>query len=79
MSPLLIFSSTVTSLLIKDGLSSALYVAWIANCWIALIMISQKRYFLGTHPRFQAMTSKSLMHRLIISYRVRDLTNHFFI
>ena len=31
-----------------------------------------------THPELQAIISKSLSHRLIISYRVRDLTNHFF-
>ena len=76
-SPLLNFSSTVPSLLMKDALSSALYVALIVNSWIVPIMISHKRYFLATHPKFQAITSKSLTYRLIIFYRVRDLTNHF--
>ena len=39
-------------------------------------MISHKRYFLATHPKLQAISSKSLMRRLITSYRVRDWTNH---
>ena len=78
LSPLPIFSSTVLSLLIKGALSSAVYVALTVNRWIVPIMISQKRYFLATHPKFRAMTSKSLMHRLIRSSRVRYLTNHFF-
>ena len=33
---------------------------------------------MASHPKFQTITSKSLTHRLTISYRVRDLTNHFF-
>ena len=78
LSPLLTFSSTVPSLLMKDALSSALYVALIVNYWILPIMISHKRYFLATHPKLQAIISKSLKHRLIISHRERDLTNHFF-
>ena len=78
LSSLLTFSSIVPSLLMKDALSSALYVALIVNCWILPIMISHKRYFLATHPKLQAIISKSLTHRLIISYRVRDLTNRFF-
>ena len=56
LSPLPIFSSTVLSLLIKGALSSAVYVALTVNRWIVLIMISQKRYFLATHPKFRAMT-----------------------
>ena len=64
LSPLLTFSSTVPSL-------SALYVTLIVNYWIPAIMIS-------THPKLQAIISKSLTHRFIISYRVRDLTKHFF-
>ena len=51
LSPLITFSSTVPSFLMKDALSSALYVALIANCWILPIMISHKRYFLATHPK----------------------------
>ena len=43
-----------------------------------MIMISHKRYFLATHPKLQAIILKSLTHRLIISYRVKDLTNRFF-
>ena len=73
--PLITFSSTVPSLLMKDALSSALYVALIVNYWVPPIMISHKRYFLATHPKLQAIISKSLTHRLIISYPVRDLTN----
>ena len=46
--------------------------------YLLRIMISHKRYFLATHHKLQAKISKSLTHRLIISYRVRDLTNHFF-
>ena len=38
LSPLLNFSSTVPSLLMKDALSTALYVALIVNCWILPIM-----------------------------------------
>ena len=64
--------------IMKDALSLALCVALIVNYWILRIMISHKRYFLATHPKLQAIISKSLTHRLIISYRVRDLTNHFF-
>ena len=71
--PLLILSSTVPSLLMKDALSSALYIA--LNYWIS--PNSHKRYYLATYPKLQTITSKALMHRLIISYRVRDLTNHF--
>ena len=41
-------------------------------------MISNKRYLLATHPKLQAITSKSLAYRLIMSYRVRHLTNDFF-
>ena len=78
LSPLLTFSSTVPSLLMKDALSSALYVALTVSYWILMIMISHKRYFLATHPKLQAIISKSLTHRLIISYRVRNLTNHLF-
>ena len=59
-------------------LSSALYVVLKVNYWILMIMISHKRYFLATHPKLQAIISKSLTQRWIISYRVRDLTNHFF-
>ena len=77
-SPLLTFSSTVPSLLMKDALSSALHVALIVNYWILQIMISCKCYFLATHPKLQAIISKSLTHRLIISYQARDLTNNFF-
>ena len=51
LSPLLTFSSTVPSLLMKDALSSTLYVALIVNYWILPIMISHKRYFLETHPK----------------------------
>ena len=78
LSPLLVFSSIVPSLLMKDALSSALYVVLIVNYWILPITISHKRYFLATHPKLQAIISKSLTQRWIISYRVRDLTNHFF-
>ena len=78
LSPLLIFSSIVPSLLMKDALSSALYVVLIVNYWILPITISRKRSFLATHPKLQAIISKSLTQRWIISYRVRDLTNHFF-
>ena len=77
LSPLLIFSSIVPSLLMKDAFYSALYVALIVNCWNLWIMISHERLFLVTHPKFQAITLKSLTHRFIISYQVRDLTNHF--
>ena len=54
LSPLLIFSSTVSSLLMKDALSSALYAS--LNCWIVPIMISHKRYFLATYPKLQAIS-----------------------
>ena len=70
LSPLPTFFSTVPSLLMKDALSSALYVALTVSYWILMIMISHKRYFLATHPKLQAIISKSLTHRLIISYRV---------
>ena len=43
LSPLLTFSSTAHSLLMKDALSSALYVALIVNYWVLPIMISHKR------------------------------------
>ena len=72
--PLLVFSSTVPSILITDALPSALYVALIVNCQI---MISHKRYILATHDKLQGIISKSLTHLLIISYLVRDLANHF--
>ena len=78
LSPLPTFFSTVPSLLLKDALSSALYVVLTVNYWILMIMISRKRYFLATHPKLQAIILKSLTHRLIISYRVKDLTNRFF-
>ena len=39
LSPLLTFSSTFPSLLMKDALASGLYVALIAHCWIVPIMI----------------------------------------
>ena len=78
MSPLQTFPPTVPSFLKKEALSSALYVALIVNFCILPIMISYKRYFLAAHPKLQAIISKSLTHRLIISYRVRNLTNHLF-
>ena len=78
LSPLPTFFSTVPSFLMKDALSSALYVALTVSYWILMIMISHKCYFLATHPKLQAIISRSLTHRLIISYRVRDLTNRFF-
>ena len=78
LSQLTTFFSTVFSLLMKDAISSALYVALTVSYWILMIMTSHKRYFLATHPKLQAIISKSLTHRLIISYRVRDLTNRFF-
>ena len=78
LSPLLTSSSTAPPLLMKGALSSAQYVALIVNCWIVPIMTYHKRYFLATHPELQAIISKSLTHRLIISYRLKDLTNHFF-
>ena len=37
----------------------------------------RQTHVLATHPKLQAIISKSLSHRLIISYRVRDLTNPF--
>ena len=43
------FSLTVPSFLMKDALSSALYVALIVNCWILPIMISHKRYFCSSN------------------------------
>ena len=48
----------------------------IVNYWIVPIMISHKRYVLATHPKLHVIISKLLTHQLIISYRVRDLTNH---
>ena len=39
LSLLLIFSSTIPSLLMKDALSSALYAALLVNCWIVPITI----------------------------------------
>ena len=77
LSPLPTFFSTLPSLLMKDALSSALYVTLTVSYWILMIMISHKRYFLATHPKLQAIISKSLTHRLIISYQARDMTNHF--
>ena len=71
------FSLHCLSFLMKEALSSALYVPFIVNYWILPIMISHKRYCLATYPKLQAIALKSLMHRLIISYQVRNLTNHF--
>ena len=78
LSPLPTFFSTVPSLLMKDALSSALYVALTVSYRILMIMISRKRYFLATYLKLEAIISKSLTHRLIISYPVTDLTNRFF-
>ena len=77
LSPLPTFFSTLPSLLMKDALSSALYVTLTVSYWILTIMISHKPYFLATHSKLQAIISKSLTYRLIISYRVRDLTTTF--
>ena len=77
LSPRLIFSSTVPSLIIKGALPSALYIAVIVNCWIVPIMIPHKCYSLATHPKFHVITSKSLTYRSILFYWVRDSTNHF--
>ena len=66
LSPLLTSPSTVPSLLMKDALSLAKYVALIVNYCILPIMISHKRYLLATCPKLQAIISKLLTHQLII-------------
>ena len=72
-----IFSSTVPSLLMKDTLLSTICSldSKLLDCTDYVLT---QALFLATHPKFQAVISKSLTYRLIISYQLRDLRNHFF-
>ena len=71
LSLLLIFSSTVPSLLMKDALLTALYVALIVNYYIVPVMISHKRHLFATRPKHVPNTSQThpkLQNHLLIDW-----------
>ena len=74
LNPLLIFSSNAFSLLMKDTLSSVLYVTLIDSNLLDCTNYDLKQTFSQRIPNFK----QKLQNRLIISYRVRDLTKDFF-
>ena len=74
LNPLLIFSSNAFSLLMKDTLSSVLYVTLIDSNLLDCTNYDLKQTFSQHIPNFK----QKLQNRLIISYRVRDLTKDFF-
>ena len=73
LNPLLIFSSNVFPLLMKDTLSSVLYVTLIDSNLLDCTNYDLKQTFSQRIPNFK----QKLQNRLIISYRVRGLTKDF--